>query len=271
MTLREFNSRFGLEEEPWIERIRFVTRINTTVFEQILAHSAYPDDYGMLFKSVCYELGEDPNFVIKRSAPLYADLTPPSLRALTNDDFVETLKVLELLRKCLHAPRLKNMVDRGTELALATAATDIGVRWRDGMFYPSGAKELDEKLIGDNLEWLQSFLTVRSSFKTALKHFSDSLNDANARKDAVTNAYAAIEGLSRAVLANKKNFDDNKNDLVKFLMLPKEYAHILHYYKVIANEYSSRHAGSEFGHAEVEGFIYLTGVIMRLVCQKAGN
>ena len=181
----------------WHERAKFVTRINTTVFSQIFSSAAFPDNYDRLFTDVCYELGVEPVEITRDNTPLYSDFVTPSFKVLTNNDFTETLKVLVFLWKSLRTSRLRHTLDRGVELALATAAADIGVRWRDGMFYPAGAQELDEILIGDNLEWLQAFPKVRASFETALAHFSTSLNDASARKDAITNAYAAIEGLSR--------------------------------------------------------------------------
>lgn len=155
------------------------------------------------------------------------------------------------------------------ELALANAATDLGVRWKVGLFYPSGAKELDEKLISDNLDFLHRWPEVRQQFSTALTHFRNSLERVAARKDAITNAYSAMEGLTRSVLGNDKSFDKNSNALVDFLELLGEYKNIVHYYKQIAHQYSSRHAGSDFTHAETEAFIYLTGLLMRLIAGKA--
>jgi hypothetical protein len=86
---------------------------------------------------------------------------------------------------------------------------------------------------------------------------------------AITNAYSAIEGLTRVILGNEKNFENNSNTLVDFLELPGEYKNIVHYYKQIAHNYSSRHAGEEFSHAETEAFVYLTGLLMRLISEKA--
>jgi hypothetical protein len=192
----------------------------------------------------------------------------PRLRELTHDDFMETLKVLMSLYDVLRPENLEKL-NGSIELALANAATDLGVRWKDGVFYPSGAKELDEKLINDNLDFLRAWPEVRAQFSTALTHFRNSLENVAARKDAITNAYSAIERLTRAVLGNDKNFENNSNALVDFLELPGEYKNIVHYYKQIAHQYSSRHAGSEFSHAETEAFIYLTGLLMRLIAEKA--
>jgi hypothetical protein len=205
--------------------------------------------------------------VANRSYFSYTRQIPP-LRALSHDDFMETLKVLVILHDILR-PENVTSLNRSIELALVNAATDLEVRWKDGLFYPSGAKELDEKLISDNLDFIKAWPEVRAQFSTALAHFRNSLHDAAARKDAITNAYSSIERLAALVLGNDKNFENNSNALVDFLELPSEYKNIVHYYKQIAHQYSSRHAGSEFAHAETEAFIYLTGLLMRLTAEKS--
>ena len=161
---------------------------------------------------------------------------------------------------------MRRSVDRLYE---AGAFKKMGQGWKDGLFYPGGAKELDEKLINDNLDFLQAWPETRAQFLTAPTHFRNSLENVAARKDAITNAYSVIEGLARSVLGNDKNFDNNSNALVDFLELPLEYKNIVHYFKQIAHKYSSRHAGEEFSHAETEAFIYLTGLLMRLIAEKA--
>lgn len=232
--------------------------------------SPYPDNYERVFHSLCYELGENADDLISHTNQYNygGAMTIPPVRILTRDNFIATLKVLVLLHDNLH-PENAERLNRLTEFALARAATDLGVRWKDGLFYPSGAKELDEKLINDNLDFLQTWPKVREQFATALTHFRNSLENVAARKDAITNAYSAIEGLTRVVLGNDKNFDNNSNALVDFLELPGEYKNIVHYYKQIAHNYSSRHAGEEFSHAETEAFVYLTGLLMRLISEKS--
>lgn len=271
MSLKAFNAAFGIQEDPSIEQGRFVARIHQGVFYLLQEIRSPSEMYEGIFRRVCYGLGIDPN-------PLIADANYhnyagyhkfiPELKELIGNDFIKTLQVLVLVREAVKGTDYLKSVDRGIEIALASATTDIGIRYTEGMFYPSGAKELDEKLIEDNLRWLKEYEAVRVQFATTLEHFKKSLSQESARKDAITNAYSTMEGLARAILGNSKNFDNNSNTIVEQLGLPNEYRNILHYYKEIAHQYSSRHAGSSFSHVETEGFIYLTGVLMRLLLQK---
>lgn len=268
MSLKEFNKLFGVQENPSVEQNRFVQRINQTIFSTI-EKNPYPDNYEILFRDVCYQAGINANDFISRANTFNYDvsLNIPSLRTLTKDDFMETLKILILLYKSIN-PRNIPRLNQSIELALGMTVNDLSVRWKDGLFYPSGAKELDEKLINENIEWLEEFPNARERFITALDHFKKSLKDSSSRKDAITNAYSAIEFLAQKALGNKKNFEDNSNPLVNLIGLVSEYKNILHYYKQIAHEYSSRHAGSEFSHIETEAFIYLTGILMRIIREK---
>lgn len=161
---------------------------------------------------------------------------------------------------------LKNFDQRIEDILLHS---DVKIFWKEGKFYKAGAEELDEALIKDNLEWLSDFPEVKLQYNNTLDHFKESIENISARKDAITNAYSSIEKLTQKILNNKKNFDKNSGELVDYLKLPAEYKNIVHYYKQIANQYSSRHAGSEFSHAETEAFIYMTGLFMRLIIQKS--
>jgi len=75
-----------------------------------------------------------------------------------------TLRILELLYRYFNKEpgRQKEMSELG-EVALSNATMDLGVTWKDGMFYPSGAKTLDEKLIEDPIDWLDEFPDERHS------------------------------------------------------------------------------------------------------------
>jgi len=269
MSLQTFYKNFGLETSLISEQQKFVHRINQTYFN-LLKINAYPDDYEKIFLNVCYQYGINGSEMLAEANQWnYGyDTFVPHLKEITKNDFMETLKVLTLLYDSLSNENQKRLT-LNIELALSQSVIDLGVRWKDGMFYPAGAKELDEKLINDSLDWLDDYPESKNYFLIALNHFNTSLNDISARKDAITNAYSALENLARVILQNKKNFDANSDELVVKLNLPTEYRQIIYYYKQIANGYSSRHDGKEFSHIETEAFIYLSGIIIRLAVNKA--
>ncbi|MDD5547494.1 MAG: hypothetical protein PHN74_01145 [Candidatus Pacebacteria bacterium] len=266
MSLKEFNKIFGIKNDPQEEEVRFVNRINQTMFRAI-RHNPHPDDYESLIRSICYKLGINPNDFIK--VDKYADrINIADLGSLSKNDFRETLKIIVLLYETVSSNNTKELINRYVELALAAATIELGIRWKDGMFYRSGAKELDKKLINDNLDWLHICSDARTLFGTALEHFNKSITDDTARKDTITNSYSSIEALAQKVLNNKKTFENNLNDLMSFLDLPREYSNIFNGYKQIAHGFSSRHPGSIPSHIETEAFIYMTGLLMRLISEK---
>jgi len=267
MSLKSFYKNFGLTPDLDTERVRFVNRINQSAF--FINYLQYPDKYENIFLEICYKSGENGRDIInKYNRSNYGNRVVPNLAILTKNDFLETLKILILLYDSVSEIN-QEMVSFAIETALSEAIGDLDIRWKDGMFYPAGAKEFDSKLINDPLDWLKEFPDVRKTYLSSLSHFNISLTDSGARKDAITNAYSAIEGLSRKVLNNSKNFDKNSDELVGKLGLPNEYKNIIYYYKKIANGYSSRHAGLEFGHNETEAFVYFTGILIRLIVAKA--
>ena len=268
MSLKKFNDLFGIKEDIAVEKARFVERINQTIF-YTLQSDAFPDNYENVFRDVCYQAGLNGRKIIDDlNYNSYGGTYIPSLEHITSSDFLQTLKILVILYNSLNSKNIIRL-NRSIELALSMATIDLGVRWKDGLFYPSGAKELDDKLINENLDWLSSFSEAKNFFQTSLNHFNKSLTSESARKDAVTNAYSSMEALEKKILNNSKNFDVNSNELVELIKLPTEYKNIVHYYKQIAHSYSSRHAGSEFSHEEAEAFIYLTGILMRLLSSKS--
>ena len=268
MSVKEFNKLFGIREDIDGEKNKFIQRVNLTIFSG-LEKGLFGGSYETLFKSVCYELGINSTDIIRGSNRYNygGSANIPGLRHLTGDDFIETLKILVILYEIIN-PVHKLRLNHAIEVTLAASSVDLAVRWKDGLFYPSGAKELDEKLINDNLEWLNKFPDVKQFFSTALSHFANSLPNVSARKDAITNAYTALENIAQIVLGNKKTFEKNSDELVTLLELPTEYKNVVFYYKQIAHGYSSRHAGSDIPYLETEAFVYLTGILLRLISQK---
>jgi len=280
----DFNIRFGLSA-PDIEelKIQFVHRVNSHLFGWL------ENDDGF-WKSdfvpwISLESGEPWNEAFTQNH--YDEYFDLSLKRISGEDFLRTLWLIEKCYYFIKEDKLK-LISRtyifdGSKIVnltnfdqrvgdiLSHSDSKIGIFWKEGKFYKAGAKELDEALIKDNLEWLNNFPKVKSQYNNALKHFKESLKSVSARKDTITNAYSSIEKLTQTILNNKSSFDKNSDKLVKYLELPKEYRNIIHFYKQIANEYSSRHAGSEFGDIETEAFIYMTGLLMRLIARKVSS
>jgi hypothetical protein len=81
----------------------------------------------------------------------------------------------------------------------------------------------------------------------------------------------AVEGVARNILGNGKTLDNNREGLMEKLGLSQEWKALLSNFIRYANEFQ-RHA-SENRHnlnpIEVEGFLYMTGVLLRMMTLAA--
>jgi len=89
--------------------------------------------------------------------------------------------------------------------------------------------------------------------------------------EVITHCYVAVEGVARNILGNGKTLDNNRVGLMEKLGLSQEWKALLSNFIRYANEFQ-RHA-SENRHnlnpIEVEGFLYMTGVLLRMMTLAA--
>jgi len=263
--LGRFNKVFGIQESLAAEQTMFVQRINQTAFKRIEDLSYPTNYYESIFKTTCYWLGINAEDRISRAnSANYADRTiVPSLRSLTQDDFTQTLGVIALLHKVLKEDvDEQKMLSKWVKTALSNVATDLGIGWKAGMFYPAGAKELDLKLVEEPLEWLNNFPDERKDYFKALTGYTKNPID-----EVIGNCYLAIEGIVRKIMDNKKTLDNNREGLIKVIGLSQEWKTLLSNFIQYANEFK-RHASGKrhsVNPIEVEGFLYMTGLLIRMI------
>jgi len=281
----DFKKRMGLEEVDKEEALeRFLNRIRVSIFRWLESgeNTIFYDENFIWW--ISEQLGKPWGDTLKRREYGSGYFSRLTLSMMAKGDFYETLEVVEKCYQYIEEGKSRRISGRYTpdysslisvdnfnkrmEKIILLSETDIGIFWKDGKFYVSGASELDEALITDQLEWLDSYPDVKNQFSTTLEHYQKSSKKTSAGKDTITNAYTSIEMLCRILLANKKNFDKNSDELVNKLGLPKEYKNVIHWYKQIANEYASRHAGANPSHNEVEMFLYFTGLLIRMIIQS---
>ncbi len=264
MSLRRFNKIFGIQDSLEDEQRRFVQRINQTVFNTV-EDLHYPTSYENISRTLCYWLGINTQDRISHAnSTNYGGSTiVPSLRTLTGDEFLQTLKLLVLLDKFFKDQiEQRTKISNWVEIALSNATVDLGVTWKSGMFYPSGAKILDEQLVEDPLDWLDDYPDEKRDFLKAISSYS-----ANELGGVVINCYLVVEGLARKILNNSRTLENNRRELLEKISFSQEWKSLLTNYINYANEFK-RHA-SEKRHSinpsEVEAFLYLTGLLVRLL------
>jgi hypothetical protein len=161
------------------------------------------------------------------------------------------------------------------ESAIEQSEIDLGILWRNGAFWPSGAKILDVRLINENLDWLSSnkYSNVLIPFEKGLRDFLESQNKPERLSDTVTDMYEALESMAKVTTErNNRDLSGNKELFINKLHLSEHFNKMLGDYIAYANQY--RH-GLEANrkriqpqYNEVEAFIYSTGLFIRLAVKQ---
>jgi hypothetical protein len=173
------------------------------------------------------------------------------------EDIHKILQAIEALYNVIPSyskEELIKIIDR----IINESEVDLGIRWEDGKFIRAGARYLDDKLVNDVLAWLS-----KKGYENVMTQRPELL------ADVVTDMYEAMEALSKIVTKRPDNdLSSNRELFIKAVNASPEYKKILKEYIDYANEF--RHAAEEgrkkpsLSIREVESFIYLTGVFLRL-------
>jgi len=281
----DFHKRFGKTIDPEEVKRDFVNKVDHYLIEPLDERDGrdYSDYNCALFDFVAIEFNQNPSDIIRaynRNNFYSYGTHKPSFKTFSQNDFERTLLLIEIFYDYFSGSGRNNRydgeqwikrIDTVTNIAL-NQPISLGVSWRDGKFYPEGVEEFDEKLIEDVIKWLESKPKISVLYKNALDHYSQSISDSVKRKDVISNAFQAVEQLTRGYLESKKSsFDNNFNALVDKLAINKEWKKIFNSYRELSKEFG-RHAGSGDNfipsQEDTEAFLYLSGLIMRLVLQK---
>jgi len=185
-------------------------------------------------------------------------------------DFRRCLQAIEATYEVLVnddlAVRLSRIVDR----IIRDSEIDLGLSWQPPVFVRTGAPLLDEHLVNEPLRWLSDSRdkTVYDPFLKGLTHYLEATNRPERLGDVVTDMYEATEALARIVTGKDSELSGNRELFIKHLKVSGHYKDMLRNYIAYGNEY--RHAARQgnprppLSEPEVESFIYLTGLFIRL-------
>jgi hypothetical protein len=260
---KRFNIDVGLPEA----QRRFINRVENQVFHAFFAlDEKLKDKKWWYVRNVANNFGE----VWKGGYQNFSDFV--------GNDFLKCLQALEVIY--LHAededgPKSKYskswMLSIDIDTILSQSEVDLCVTWRGGRFYPSGAKELDEALVNQPLDWLRKkgYESVLKPYSKALEHYLNSVQKPELLSDVVTDLYESLEALAKIVTGRpEKDLSANREAFLKKLKASEAYKTILKEYIKYANEF--RHAAEEakgktaLNRQETESFLYLTGLFIRM-------
>lgn len=143
----------------------------------------------------------------------------------------------------------------------------------DGVFvFPNGAKELDEALISQPLEWLKDYPKSHATFVRALKQYS---NGEYAR-DVADNFRKALEEFLQEFLENQKNLETNKNEICRVLSENGADSNIGSMLQALLNSYKNlndkvaKH-NDKVDSKFLEFLMYQTGLFIRMIITTCDN
>lgn len=274
--MKNFKDRFNLPDSIKEAEDRFINRTHAFLIK-------FFDDYqsqltrvvnalykGNIYKEteeiVAYRLGK------KVGTHIFNDYLTQNIH-----NCLETLEILNPLFKTkIPANYYKYFIDFINQSV--ESEPKLNLRWVNNCFLPGGAKELDNKLVDDLLVWLSEFKydNIRKPFASSLSYLLRGKTDYNDLISSIHDAYKAVETLSQFVLKNQKKLADNREKFISELNLSKEYAEfmrrILKEYISLGDKYRHGNVNStdlhKLSYAEVESFVYLTGVFIRLATSR---
>lgn len=164
----------------------------------------------------------------------------------------------------------KKMDKRVMLSALKSALEDSEIDYdliedADGyFFFPKGAKELDDGLVSQPLQWLIDYPKTKEMFSMALKQYSDK----NYTRDVADNFRKSLEKFFQEFLNNNSNLRNNTTLIFKYLGENNAEPELSSIVKSIINAYDNLN-NSAVKHNDtldktyLEFIMYQTGIIIR--------
>ncbi len=255
MQTKKFSERFSLDLDLEDEKNRFVVRAFALIMTEPRLGVTMRSDLARL-----NEATEVLGIIFESKKQLYDHIS---------EDINNCLRLLEGLN-----PR-RHFGEKIQEL-LEASELDLGISWANGVFLPSGAKLLDERLVNDPLHWLSdpAHRIVKAPYVKALKHFMEADKRPELLLDVVTDAYEALEAMAKIVCDNDKDLTANRQTFIPKLNVSDRYKQMLKSYVEYARDF--RHAPPKAtrkptpSKSEVESYIYVTGIFLRLGAETIG-
>lgn len=259
----KFHERFDIELDIDEVKKRFMNRISNQIFDDFFENKFDEETRkGIILWQVANVLGK--SFYWDYGFSTYIGM-----------DFHKYLQAVEVFYNALVDDALKRELESLINFVLAKSEVDLGVKWENGQFIRSGARLLDEKLVNENLRWLENpeYESVYTPFVKGLSHFLKAEKDPKLLYDVITDMYEAVEGLSKIVTGkHDKDLSANAELFISKIKVSPNYKKILKEYISYANDF--RHAlkkgqkRPKLSMNEVESFVYLTGLFIRLGSER---
>ncbi|HPR41970.1 MAG TPA: hypothetical protein PK718_05425 [Candidatus Methanofastidiosa archaeon] len=136
------------------------------------------------------------------------------------------------------------------------------------IFYPTGEKIFDEKLIEDTLQFLNKFPEIKKRYILLLDNYENGKDNRTIADD----LRFCLEQFLRKIFSNRKPLEKQKDVLVKYIgthsVNPETYNIVMKIYDIYSNYLNdvAKHGDKITEKYEIEFIIYWTGIFIRLLC-----
>ena len=178
--------------------------------------------------------------------------------ALTNSISLKR-KTKPLTRKCL-CDAIRCMLDE------SHIPVDLKKYKNEYFIFPKGAKELDDALVSEPLEWLKDYPQAHKTFCIALRQYSEGIYI----RDVADNLRKALEAFLQEFLENGKNLETNKKEICRYFGEQGVDAGIAGLFQPLINSYKNindriaKH-NDAVDKRLLEFLLYQTGILIRMV------
>lgn len=250
-----FHLRFNIQLEKQDVEVRFINRVKNLIFTDFIDRREIPTKRS-IYINIATALGEKYKY--------------SKIDSYISRDFYVCLRAIEAAYAAVPAG-MKKAFDIRMYKILDESEIDLGISWNNGVFIRTGAALLDQKLVSDPLGWLSEsrYHEVYVPFEKGLSSFLTVDKDPKFLPDVIRDMYEALEALSKIVTERlNKDLSANAELFIKRIEATEIHRKILKDYIDYANRF--RHAPREgkakpiLSISEVEFFIYLTGLFIRL-------
>ncbi len=254
-----FHKRFQIHITIETEINKFINRVTNHIWDGFLTHDIDNETRrGHVLWQIANDLGEEYDW-------------DASFYRYTRKDFYRSLHALESAYKALLTKKQKTTLSNYINYVLGCSEIDLGISWNNGIFVRTGARLLDKDLVNDPLEWMHKneYKNVYKPFEKGLTAFLEAENKPSRRYDVIRDMYESLEAMAKVVTGKpRRDLSANSDMFIKFTDASVEYKRILKEYITYANTFrhglDNKSERKEIPFNEVESFIYLTGLFIRL-------
>ncbi len=273
---QRFDIQIGLEDA----RRKFVNRAYNLIFIELYYSLFTVSEKVSLEERIATRLGERFEGIAESKMRVSSQFRESIFEPYVKKDFYRTLQAIEEIALFVHEKvqnsrtsgyqEIEEKLEGYIRRLIEDSEVDLGISWENRVFQRKGAELLDQVLVNDVLKWLRAkgHESVVMPFEKGLKHFLESTHRLEILSDVVTDMYESLEAFAKIVCGNNDDLSANQERFLSIVKASEAYKRVFKEYIRYANEF--RHGAKEgkpkpnLSEREVESFMYLTGVFIRL-------